>query len=152
MSDNTVRVALHRLGFKDRMTAHGFRALARTAIREKLDYAPDVIEAQLAHKPAGPLGEAYDRATFLKQRTVMMQAWADYLDMVAESGQVDLQDSATETEGVRIGTPVQSPPMRLEHSIGTGTGLYRIVYLNYPLRADKPIFVVPTLYAKKKPG
>jgi hypothetical protein len=70
MSDNTVRVALHRLGFKDRMTAHGFRAPARTAIREKLDYAPDVIEAQLARKPAGLLGEAYDRATFLKQRTV----------------------------------------------------------------------------------
>ena len=82
MSDGTVRVALQKLGFKDRMTAHGFRALARTAIREKLDYDPDVIEAQLAHKAAGPLGEAYNRAQFLDKRKVMMQEWADYVDKI----------------------------------------------------------------------
>ena len=88
MSDGTVRIALQKLGFKDRMTAHGFRALARTAIREKLDYEPDVIECQLAHKAAGPLGEAYNRAQFLQQRTVMMQEWSDYLDTVAAKGQI----------------------------------------------------------------
>jgi hypothetical protein len=44
------------------MTAHGFRALARTAIREELNYEPDIIEVQLAHKPAGALGAAYDRS------------------------------------------------------------------------------------------
>lgn len=88
MSDGTVRIALQKLGFKDRMTAHGFRALARTAIREKLDYEPDVIECQLAHKAAGPLGEAYNRAQFLQKRTVMMQEWSDYLDTVAITGQV----------------------------------------------------------------
>lgn len=82
MSDGTVRIALQKLGFKDRMTAHGFRALARTAIREKLNYAPDIIEAQLAHKAAGPLGEAYDRARFIEDRKKMMQEWADYLDQV----------------------------------------------------------------------
>ncbi len=47
MSSNRVRLALRRLGLKDRMTAHGFRALARTTIREQLDYAPDVIERSL---------------------------------------------------------------------------------------------------------
>jgi hypothetical protein len=41
---------------------------------------PDVIEAQLAHVKSGPLGSAYDRAEFLEQRRVMMNAWADYLD------------------------------------------------------------------------
>lgn len=82
MSENTIRVALQKLGFKDRMTAHGFRALARTTIREELDYEPDVIEAQLAHKPMGALGAAYDRAKFIKKRHVMMQEWADYLDRV----------------------------------------------------------------------
>lgn len=85
MSDNTVRLALHKMGFKNRMTAHGFRALARTAIREELNYEPDVIEAQLAHKPAGPLGAAYDRAKFLKQRQKMMQEWADHIDNVAQA-------------------------------------------------------------------
>jgi integrase len=82
MSNGTVRVALHKLGYKDRMTAHGFRALARTAIREELDYEPDVIETQLAHKPTDPLGEAYDRTKFIKQRKAMMQDWADYIDKV----------------------------------------------------------------------
>lgn len=80
MSDGTVRIALHKLGFKGQMTAHGFRALARTAIREELDVAPDIIEAQLAHKPAGSLGAAYDRSKFLKERRKMMQDWADYID------------------------------------------------------------------------
>lgn len=88
MSDGTVRIALQKLGFKDRMTAHGFRALARTTIREKLDYAPDVIECQLAHKAAGPLGEAYNRAQFLDKRKVMMQDWADYVDMMASNNKV----------------------------------------------------------------
>lgn len=88
MSNNTVRVALQKLGFKGRMTAHGFRALARTAIREVLDYPPDVIEVQLAHKAAGPLGEAYNRAQFLKRRTVMMQEWADYIDTASAGGTV----------------------------------------------------------------
>ncbi|NCC23091.1 MAG: DUF4102 domain-containing protein [Alphaproteobacteria bacterium] len=84
MSDGTVRIALQKLGFKDRMTAHCFRALARTTIREKLNYDPDVIECQLAHKAAGPLGEAYNRAQFLDQRKKMMQDWANYLDAVAQ--------------------------------------------------------------------
>lgn len=88
MSDGTVRIALQKLGFKDRMTAHGFRALARTTIREKLDYPPDVIEAQLAHKAPGPLGAAYDRATHLDKRRKMMTAWANYLDMQEGHGKV----------------------------------------------------------------
>lgn len=62
------------------MTAHGFRAMARTAIRKELDYLPDVIEVQLAHKSSRPLGAAYDRALFLKQRKIMMQESADYVD------------------------------------------------------------------------
>lgn len=88
MSDGTVRIALHALGFKGRMTAHGFRALARTAIREKLSYDPDVIECQLAHKAAGALGEAYNRAQHIEKRTVMMQDWSNYLDQAAAGGQV----------------------------------------------------------------
>jgi integrase len=81
MSENTVRVALRRLGFdNDTMTPHGFRAMARTILVERLEVPPDVIEAQLAHSKSGPLGAAYDRATFLQQRRTMMQAWATYLD------------------------------------------------------------------------
>jgi integrase len=84
LSDNTTRLALQLMGFKDRLTPHGFRALARTTIRERLNYAPDIIEAQLAHKAAGPLGEAYNRAQFLEQRVKMMQDYADYLEKLSK--------------------------------------------------------------------
>lgn len=81
MSDNTVRVALRRMGFtSDEMSAHGFRAMAKTAMLERLGIPEDVIEAQLAHGKKGPLGSAYDRAEYVEQRRVMMQTWADYLD------------------------------------------------------------------------
>ena len=61
-------------------TPHGFRAMARTIMVEKLNIQPDVIEAQLAHGKSGPLGAAYDRAEFMTQRRQMMRVWADYLD------------------------------------------------------------------------
>ena len=82
MSENTVRLALRRMGYtNDDMTAHGFRATARTLIAEHLGGVhPDVVEAQLAHVKSGPLGSAYDRAEFMAQRRELMQRWGDYLD------------------------------------------------------------------------
>ncbi len=81
MSENTLRGALRRMGYSnDDMTPHGFRAMARTIMVEELNVHPDVIEAQLAHGKAGPLGAAYDRAEFVARRTTMMNEWADYLD------------------------------------------------------------------------
>lgn len=80
MSDGTVNKAIKRLGYGKDMVAHGFRALARTTIREKLKYDSEIIEKQLAHKTKNPLGEAYDRTQFLEEREVMMQEWADFVD------------------------------------------------------------------------
>ena len=89
MSDNTVNTALRRMGFDNtEMTAHGFRAMARTIMVERMDVSPDVIEAQLAHDKSGPLGAAYDRAQFVSQRRAMMQLWADHLEALREGGQV----------------------------------------------------------------
>lgn len=90
MSENTIRTALRRMGFSNEdMTPHGFRAMARTLIIERLlGVSPDVIEAQLAHGKSGPLGMAYDRAEFMDQRRQMMNAWADYLDGLKQGGRV----------------------------------------------------------------
>lgn len=90
MSENTVRAALRRLGYGNSdMTAHGFRAMARTLIAENLHGIPaDVVEAQLAHGKAGPLGMAYDRAEYMDQRRELMTRWADYLDRLREGAQV----------------------------------------------------------------
>lgn len=89
MSENTVRGALRRMGYgNDDMTAHGFRAMARTMIAERLGVAPEVIEAQLAHAVGDALGRAYNRTQFLEQRHDMMSKWADYLDRLRDGAQV----------------------------------------------------------------
>lgn len=89
MSENTIRTALRRMGYTNEdMTAHGFRAMARTLMVEHLGVDADVIEAQLAHGKSGPLGMAYDRAEFMSQRRQMMQAWADYLDTLRDGAKV----------------------------------------------------------------
>jgi len=90
MSDNTVNAALRRMGFsQDEMSAHGFRATARTLMVERIPgISPDVIEAQLAHGKSGPLGMAYDRAEFLEQRRKMMVEWAIYLDKLRVGAEV----------------------------------------------------------------
>lgn len=89
MSENTVLYALRRMGYeKDEMSGHGFRAMARTLLAERLDVDPNVIEAQLAHAVPDALGRAYNRTKYLEQRRNMMQRWADYLDSLRIGGQV----------------------------------------------------------------
>lgn len=81
MSENTLGGALKRLGYgKDIMTAHGFRAMARTILDEVLGFRVDFIEHQLAHAVKDPNGRAYNRTAHLAERHKMMQTWADYLD------------------------------------------------------------------------
>ncbi|MGZ8910994.1 MAG: tyrosine-type recombinase/integrase [Methylococcaceae bacterium] len=81
MSENTLNAALKRLAYgKDVMTAHGFRAMARTILDEVLGFRPDFIEHQLAHAVRDPNGRAYNRTAHLPERHKMMQQWADYLD------------------------------------------------------------------------
>ena len=81
MSNNAILAALRRMGYtKDEMSAHGFRAMARTMLDEVLQIRPDFIEHQLAHAVRDPNGRAYNRTAHLNERIKMMQIWADYLD------------------------------------------------------------------------
>lgn len=89
MSENTVRGALRRMGYgNDDMTAHGFRAMARTMAAERLGIEAEVIEAQLAHAVPDALGRAYNRTQFLDQRRDLMTKWAGYLDRLRDGAQV----------------------------------------------------------------
>ncbi|GHT96054.1 integrase [Betaproteobacteria bacterium] len=90
ISNVTLNAALRRMGYSttDDMSAHGFRALARTLLAEELHIPPEVIEHQLAHAVPDTLGRAYNRTRFLKERTAMMQAWADYLDRLKTGADV----------------------------------------------------------------
>ena len=82
MSESAVNAALKRMGYdtKTQITGHGFRAMARTILHERLNTDPAIIEHQLAHKVPDTLGGAYNRTKFIQQRKAMMQTWADYLD------------------------------------------------------------------------
>lgn len=85
ISNNTMLFALYRLGYKGKMSGHGFRAVASTALNES-GFRPDVIERQLAHCERNAVRGAYNRAEYLPERKRMLQWWADYVDsMVNES-------------------------------------------------------------------
>jgi integrase len=85
LSENGVRTALRTMGYSNEdMTAHGFRAMARTLLDEVLGFRIEWIEQQLAHAVRDANGRAYNRARHLEQRRDMMQRWADYLENLKE--------------------------------------------------------------------
>ena len=79
ISEGSVNNALKRMGYRGRMTGHGFRSTASSLLNE-LGFNPDAIERQLAHKDRNPVRAAYNRAAYWTTRIEMMQKWADYLD------------------------------------------------------------------------
>ena len=90
MSENAINAALRNMGYDTQaeITGHGFRAIAQTLGEQELGLDPKHIERQLAHSVVNPLGTAYERAQFLKDRKVMMQRWADYLDELKAGAKV----------------------------------------------------------------
>jgi integrase len=85
ISDNTVRSALHGMGFtKEDITPHGFRHMASTLLHE-LGYPSHLIEKQMAHSDKNKIRAVYNHAEYLPERRKMMQAWADYLDQLSMS-------------------------------------------------------------------
>jgi integrase len=83
LSENTFLFALYRLGYRGRMTAHGFRALASTVLNEQSGFAHDVIERQLAHKESDAVRAAYNRAEYLDARRELMSWWGRWLEKAA---------------------------------------------------------------------
>ena len=79
MSNNTILFALYRMGYKGRMTGHGFRGVASTELNERA-YEEQHIEIQLSHLTGSATKRAYDHAKHMPERTTMMQNWADFLD------------------------------------------------------------------------
>ena len=75
LAENTLRLTLHRLGFK--VTAHGFRSLLTDLLNER-GFNPDAIERQLAHVEKSKVRRAYLRSDFMEHRAVMMQWLADW--------------------------------------------------------------------------
>ena len=87
MSNNTILKGLERMGYKGRMTGHGFLGLASTILHER-GYAHEHIELQLVHAPRNAVSAAYNHALYLKPRARMMQDWADFLEQTQRGAKV----------------------------------------------------------------
>lgn len=85
MSHSAIVYALRGAGVgAEELTAHGFRAIARTLLDEVLGERYDLIEHQLSHTVRDPNGRAYNRTQHLPERHRMMKRWAVYLDNLRE--------------------------------------------------------------------
>ncbi len=77
MSNNTILKALERMGYKGRMTGHGFRGLASTVLHEQ-GCNHDHIELQLAHAPPILLRGAHVLPTTCDaDRRFQSSSWAE---------------------------------------------------------------------------
>lgn len=79
ISENTVLYLIARMGYKDRMSGHGWRSVGSTWANEN-GYNADWVEMQLAHDDDNEVRGAYNNALYLAQRRTMLQAYADWLD------------------------------------------------------------------------
>jgi integrase len=93
MSNNTILKALEIMGYKHRMTGHGFRGVASTSLHE-MGFEHEHIEIQLAHAPRSSVSASYNWAQYLPARAKMMQFWSDYLDKCLASNVVKLETRA----------------------------------------------------------
>jgi len=82
-NEQTANMALKRMGYKNRLVAHGLRSIASTALNDQ-GFDPDVIESALAHIEKDSVRAAYNRATYLKRRRLMMQWWSEFIEQAAQ--------------------------------------------------------------------
>lgn len=83
LSENTVNAALRRMGYdtKTELCAHGFRAMACSALVESGLWTRDAVERQMGHEERSRVRGAYIHlAKHVQERRLMVQWWADYLD------------------------------------------------------------------------
>lgn len=90
MSENTVNDVIGRMGYKGKIVAHGFRALASTILNESNVFNKDAIERQLAHMERNQVRAAYNRAEYLDERRKMMEWWAQYIFTIKAIHKKDL--------------------------------------------------------------
>jgi len=93
MSNNTILYALYRMGYRGRMTGHGFRGVASTVLHEE-GWPHEHIELQLAHQERDEVSAAYNYAKYLPQRAEMMQWWGDYLEKALHIQQITVDKTS----------------------------------------------------------
>ncbi|SXG04957.1 phage integrase family site-specific recombinase [Klebsiella variicola] len=84
MSENTVNKALRVMGYdtKVEVCGHGFRTMACSSLIESGLWSRDAVERQMSHQERNSVRAAYiHKAEHLGERRLMLQWWADFLDV-----------------------------------------------------------------------
>lgn len=90
MSTNSLRQFLKTRGWSAIYSPHATRTTGSTRLNE-LGYRPDAIEAQLAHMDSNSVRHSYNHATYFEERKIMMQDWADKLDIWVKRANFELK-------------------------------------------------------------
>lgn len=122
LSDSALRSRLRSAGIgSNTVTPHGFRHTASTFLNEyryevvdpdtgqkkKLRFSSDAIEVQLAHLVEGSSTRViYNRARYLDERIMMMQAWSDFLDTLIDPS-INAMPPGPTDPAVEPGQPAQ---------------------------------------------
>jgi integrase len=85
---STANVALKRMGFQGRQTAHGLRGLARTTLSD-MGFNHEALEACLSHKVGSQVSQAYNHSTYMSQRVKIMEWWSKHIE-TASNGNISL--------------------------------------------------------------
>jgi len=79
MSRETPNKAIKRIGYQNKLTAHGLRSVFSTEMNER-EFNADIIEVCLAHFEYSTVRGTYNKAKYLTQRKEYMQKWGDLVE------------------------------------------------------------------------
>lgn len=74
----SANMALKRMGYQGKQTAHGLRGLARTTLSDQ-GFNYEASEACLSHKVGNSVSQSYNHSTYLNQRIKIMQWWSHHI-------------------------------------------------------------------------
>jgi integrase len=147
MSENTVNTSIKRLGYDGRLTGHGIRATISTALNE-LGYPKVWVDSQLSHADPNRISATYNHAEYVEQRRMMMQDWADRLDLF-EQNQIRMASThlTIHLQGVPTIAGQQTTPLPTP-------GQHTPIMLVEPAQQEMPAAAVLTqrLSAVRMPG
>lgn len=79
LSDMSLLAVIKRMGYRERTTAHGFRAVFKSWSVERTDSPDFVSEMALAHSVGDAIQKAYQRSDLLAKRRKLMREWSEFL-------------------------------------------------------------------------
>ncbi len=92
ISEHVMMKIIHKAGYKDRMSMHGWRHCFSTIANNSMEFHPDAIEIQLHHstKSTNKIRATYNKAEYIEERIRLMQWWADKLESLGAKFNFDI--------------------------------------------------------------